>query len=169
MSRAILYTLQGWRERFYMDLKYIASNLLSAAAGATGKEAIFGGVIATIGTFIAGLLGGWDFSISMLTYMMIADYLTGVLGAFKKKKVNSDVMFWGGVRKGVVLLVLFLAIQLDHFIGGQAPIFRTLAIFYYAGREGLSLVENTGVLGVTWPPSIKNALEQLKEKGDGNK
>lgn len=152
-----------------MDLKYIVTNLYSAAVGATEKEFALSGIIAAVGTLMAATLGGWDISLKLLTYMMIADYVTGVLGAVKNKRVNSDVMFWGGIRKGIVLLVIFLTIQLDQFVGGQAPIFRTLAIYFYAGREGLSLIENFGVLGVPWPPAIKNALEQLKQKGEVDK
>ncbi|MNW21944.1 Holin family protein [compost metagenome] len=67
------------------------------------------------------------------------------------------------------MLVVFLAVQLDQLAGSQAPIFRTLAIYFYAGREGLSLIENFGVLGVPWPPAIQNALEQLKQKGEESK
>ncbi len=65
------------------------------------------------------------------------------------------------------MLVIFLAVNIDQFIGGQAPIFRTLAIYFYAGREGLSLIENFGVLGVPWPPAIRNALEQFKAERRG--
>lgn len=152
-----------------MNVKFIVSNVIAAAAGTNGKEIAFGGAFAAAGTFIAAQLGGWDVAVSLLMYMMIADYVTGVLGAIKTKTLSSDVMFWGGIRKAIVMLVVFLAVQLDQFIGGQVPIFRTLAIYYYAGREGLSLVENFGVLGVPWPPAIKNALEQLKQKGEGQK
>lgn len=152
-----------------MDTKLIATNLISAAVGASGKEAGVAGVFAAIGTFIAAGLGGWDKSILLLVGLMIADYITGVLGAAKTKTMNSDVMFWGGIRKAVVLLVVFLTVQIDQFVGGQAPIFRTLAILFYAGREGLSLIENSGVLGVPWPPAIRNALEQLKQKGEEKK
>ncbi|NQX67994.1 phage holin family protein [Paenibacillus alba] len=152
-----------------MDVKLIASNVITAAAGATGKEITLASITAGVGTFIASQLGGWDGYISILVYLMMGDYLTGVLGAIKKKNLYSDVMFWGGIRKGIVLLVVFIAIQLDQLLGGTAPIFRTLAIFYYAGREGLSLIENSGNLGLPWPPAIKNALEQLKQKGEGSK
>lgn len=152
-----------------MDFKFMTTNIITAATGATGKEAAFGGVVATVGTFIAAAMGGWDIAIQLLIYLMIADYVSGVLGAIKSKKVNSDIMFWGGIRKGIVLLVVFLAVQLDQFVGGDSPIFRTLAIYFYAGREGLSLIENFGILGVPWPPAIQNMLEQLKQKGDEQK
>ncbi|NOU63189.1 holin [Paenibacillus sp. LMG 31461] len=152
-----------------MDFKPVSTIFISAAAGANGKEITFGGIFAAVATFVVAALGGWDVSLRLLAYMMIADYATGFLGAWKNKKLNSDVMLWGGVRKGIVMLVIILAVQLDQLLGGQAPIFRTLAIYYYAGREGLSLIENFGVLGVPWPPAIQNALEQLKQKGESTK
>ncbi|MBP1992557.1 phage holin family protein [Paenibacillus eucommiae] len=152
-----------------MDIKMVGFNLVSAAAGASGKEAAAGGIAAAIGTFATVYLGGWDAPLKILAYLMILDYATGVLGAIKTKNVNSEVMFWGGIRKGVVLLVIFMAVLLDEFAGGNAPVFRTLAIYFYAGREGLSVVENLGPLGVNLPPGIVKFLEQLKGKGDETK
>ena len=151
-----------------MPTKMILSNIFTAAAGATGKESALGGVIAVAGTFATAYLGGWDAALRVLISLMIADYVTGVLGAIRTKSVNSEVMFWGGIRKAVVLGVVFLAVQLDQFLGGSAPVFRTLAIYFYAGREGLSVIENFGILGVPWPPAIRGILEQLKQKGESS-
>lgn len=53
------------------------------------------------------------------------------------------------------------------WVGGGVPIFRTLAIYFYAEREGLSVVENLGPIGVSLPPSLVKFLEQLKQKGEG--
>ncbi|TXK82617.1 holin family protein [Paenibacillus sp. N3.4] len=156
-----------------MDVRLVAAHLFTAAAGATGKEVTYGGVFAVVGTFIAAAIGGWDVAFQFLAYMMVADYITGVLGAIKNKRLNSDVMFWGGIRKGVVMLVVCLAVKLDliasQIVGGQAPVFRTLAICFYVGREGLSLIENSGVLGVPWPPAMKERLLQLRQKGEEKK
>ncbi|MDR6880371.1 phage-related holin [Bacillus sp. 3255] len=79
-----------------MSIKFILTNITSAAFGATGKESVFGSVVAAAGTFIAAAMGGGDIAIHLLVYLMIADYVSGVLGAIKGKKVNSDIMFWGG-------------------------------------------------------------------------
>ncbi|MNI97956.1 Holin family protein [compost metagenome] len=43
------------------------------------------------------------------------------------------------------------------------PMFRTAAIFFYVGREALSVVENFGVLGVPLPTKLKEFLLQLNE------
>lgn len=131
-----------------------------------GKEFWFSSVIATACTIMSAALGGWDIALRVLITLMIVDYATGFLGAIKNKTVNSDEMFWGGIRKGIIFVVLIVAVLLDEMVGNQEPIFRTMAIYFYAGREGISVTENLGILGVYLPPGIAKALKQLQEKGD---
>ncbi|MFC7557782.1 phage holin family protein [Paenibacillus farraposensis] len=45
--------------------------------------------------------------------------------------------------------------------------FRTIAIYFYAGRKGLLLAENLGTMGAPLPFELKQFLHQLNEKGDG--
>lgn len=147
------------------QLKHLGSTVLSAAAGASSKEAATGGAVAVVG-LLATLLGGWDKPLQILVVLMVADYVSGILGAIKTKSVNSEVMFWGGIRKITILFVIGLAVLIDGWIGGDSAVFRTLAVYYYAGREGLSVMENLGILGVYIPPKIKEFLEQLNKKGE---
>ncbi|TRY24368.1 phage holin family protein [Brevibacillus sp. LEMMJ03] len=144
----------------------IKNTLITAAIGTNGKEAAFGGAVAVVGSAISAFLGGWDALLKLLILCMIFDYATGFLGAVKRKKVNSDVMFWGGIRKIVVLVVIGLAVLCDQMLGNESPVFRTLALYFYIGREGLSIVENLGVLGVPMPAFFKQMMEQLHEKGE---
>ncbi|MEC0180311.1 phage holin family protein [Paenibacillus peoriae] len=46
------------------------------------------------------------------------------------------------------------------------PIFRTTAIYFYAGRDGLSLADSLGAMGVPLPFKLEQFLHQLNEKGD---
>jgi toxin secretion/phage lysis holin len=144
----------------------IKETVITAAIGANGKETALGGMVAVAGSAITAFLGGWDITLKLLVYAMIADYATGILGAFKCKNVDSEVMFWGGVRKGVILLVVGLAVMLDQLMGNDSPVFRTLALYFYIGREGISILENFGKLGVPFPVFLKQILEQLKERGN---
>lgn len=130
------------------------------------KEISFKSIVAVIGTIATGWLGGWDDALKFLCAFMVVDYATGVLASIKNKKLNSEVMFWGGIRKGAILVVIAIAVMFDSLVGNTEPIFRTLAIYYYIAREGLSVVENLGTLGVPLPPFIKNTLEQLQQKGE---
>lgn len=145
-------------------IKEMAMNLWTASVGGSGKEAAWGGIVASLGVIISDWLGGWDKALQVLLALMITDYITGVLGAIKSKTLNSDVMYWGGIRKAVVLFVVGLASMLDDWIQPGAPIFRTAAIYFYGGREGLSVVENLGTIGVPLPSKIREFLEQLSEK-----
>lgn len=147
------------------QMKLLGNTVLTAAAGASGKESAAGGVAAVLG-LLATLLGGWDKPLQILVVLMVADYISGILGAIKTKSVNSEVMFWGGIRKITILFVVGLATLIDGWTGGDSAVFRTLAVYYYAGREGLSVIENLGILGVYLPPKLKEFLEQLKEKGE---
>lgn len=130
------------------------------------KEFWFNSLVAAFGTIASAWFGGWDIALNVLVYLMIFDYITGFLGAIKQKKVNSEVMFWGGIRKCVILSVVALAVLFDVWFGNSNPIFRTLAIYYYSGREGVSVTENLGILGVWLPPKLKTVLEQLQGKGE---
>ena len=90
---------------------------------------------------------------------------------FSKKSTKSETGaldsragFKGLVKKGVVLLVVLVAAQLDGLIGGTFS--RTAVILFYCANEGLSVLENVGVMGVEYPQFLKNALEALKEKDE---
>ena len=130
------------------------------------REFSFSTIMAAVGTVASACLGGWDRGLQALVYCMILDYVFGLLGAIKNKQVDSEVMFWGGVRKGAILAVLSIAVMLDGLIGNSEPIFRTMAVYFYVGREGWSIAENLGILGVPLPGALKKILSQLQEKGD---
>jgi len=125
--------------------------------------------IAVVGTSLSFWLGGWDAALQFLVFFMVIDYVSGILAAIKTKSLNSEIMFWGGIRKAIILVVVAIAVQFDGMVGTGDPMFRNLAIYYYVAREGLSAIENMGILGVPLPPFIKNVLEQLQDKGNGGK
>lgn len=130
------------------------------------KEFSLNTLVAISGTVISAYLGGWDIALKVLISLMIVDYMTGFLGAIKQHRVDSEVMFWGGVRKGIILAVIAISVMLDQLVGNPEPILRTLAIYFYVSREGVSVVENLGILGVPLPPKISQLLTQLQEKGE---
>lgn len=152
-----------------MHVKDIIALLAEAALGGNAREFSLGGTVAFIGVIVSDYLGGWDNAMKILVLLMVIDYVSGMLGAFKNKSLNSEVMFWGGVRKGIVFFVIALAAACDQLLGGQAPVFRTLALYFYAGREGLSVIENLGVLGVPMPTALTQFLEQLRQRGESNR
>ncbi|WP_233277701.1 phage holin family protein [Paenibacillus durus] len=146
-------------------IRQLAVTIYTAAVGSGSREVAAGGITSMAGLLatITGYLGGWDKPLQVLVVCMVIDYATGILGAVKTKTVSSDIMLWGGVRKAVVIFVVGLSALIDDWIQPGSPVFRTAAIYFYAGREGLSIVENLGVIGVYLPPQVRDFLLQLNE------
>ena len=129
--------------------------------------------LAAIGGFIAGLFGGWNGTMTVLVIFMAADYVLGCICALTGNSPKtsgghflSSVAFKGLLKKAVIMLVVLLAVQLDKALGGSTPMFQSAATCFYIANEGISVIENCGLLGVPVPESIKNALEALRENGD---
>lgn len=125
------------------------------------------GAVALVATVATAAFGGWDVAIKLLVTLIVIDYVTGFLASIRHKRLNSDVMFWGGIRKGVVFFVIIIAVLADEMLNNSQPVLRTLVIYYYIAREGLSVTENCALLGVPLPEKLVEVLAQLQgEKPD---
>ncbi len=128
--------------------------------------------MAAVGAFISNQLGGWDAAMQVLVTMMAADYLTGLLvAAFwhksnksKSGALDSKACFKGICKKCMILLLVWLGVLLDNAL--SVAYIRMTVIFFFMGNEGLSLLENIGLMGMPYPKKLKDILEALKEKGD---
>ena len=129
-------------------------------------------VLAVAGSVLANALGGWDGALKVLVIMMVADYVTGLLVAalwHKSPKSDSGALdskagFRGIVRKCMILLLVWVAAAMDRYLGINFA--RAAVMLFFIGNEGLSLLENMGLMGVPYPQKFKNALEALKKQGD---
>lgn len=119
--------------------------------------------VAAMGTIVTWLLGTWDMALIVLVTFMALDYLTGVLKAYVNKEISSDVGLKGIARKGVIFVVLIVAVLLDRLLNTGSWVFRTLVCYFYIANEGVSLLENCAALGLPIPLKVKDALAQLKE------
>lgn len=132
-------------------------------------------ILAAAGAFLAGGLGGWDAPLALLVALMAADYLTGVLVAAVWQRsdksasgaLDSRAGFQGLVKKGMILLLVWLGVLLDRAAG--AGYVRTAVVLFFVGNEGLSLLENLGLMGVPFPAFLRRALQALQEQGDNAK
>lgn len=128
--------------------------------------------LAAVGSWIANALGGWDASLQVLIALMVADYITGVLVAavwHKSSKsssgtLNSVAGFKGILKKCMILLLVWIGVLLDNATG--ANYIRTAVVLFFIGNEGISLLENLGLMGVPYPTFLKKALEALHDQGD---
>lgn len=130
-------------------------------------EMICGVIAALIGT----LIGPMDNAFIVLFVLIISDIVIGVIDVvvFHKskygKKLKSDALFQGIIRKGLMLDLIILGAQVDRILNiGYA---RNGVIYYLIATEGLSIIENLGRAGVPLPKFLENLLDVMKDKADG--
>ena len=129
-------------------------------------------VMATVGGFVSHALGGWDAMMKLLVALMALDFLTGwlVAGVWQRSNksesgaLDSKASFRGIIKKGMIILVVWVSVLLDDAIG--ATYVRNAVVLFFVGNEGLSLLENLGLMGVPFPAFLKQALEALHERGN---
>ena len=95
---------------------------------------------------------------------MVIDYITGIIKAYTRKELSSDVGLHGIARKFLIILVLIVAVLLDRLLNTGTWVFRTLACYFYIANEGISILENAVILGLKVPEQLKEALIQLSSK-----
>ena len=123
----------------------------------------FASIAAIFGTIFSFAFGVWQESLTLLLVCMAVDYISGTAASVRDKSgLSSLVGSWGLARKGLTLLVILIAHQIDELIGGTAVM--SGAIFFYTGNELLSIVENYGRLGLPLPTRLKNYMEWFRKK-----
>ena len=132
-------------------------------------------IFAAVGTWLAQAMGGWDIQTKLLAWMMGVDFITGWLCAavfHKSLKTetggyDSRVGLKGLIRKGTIVLIVMIAAQLDQLTNTHAM--RTATILFFCANDGMSILENLGIMGIEYPPAMKNMFEVLRKKGDVKK
>lgn len=123
-----------------------------------------------VGSGISALFGGWTSAMTTLIIFMCIDYVTGIVvaGVFKRSSksktgaLESKAGFKGLCRKGMVLLVLLVACQLDRLMG--TAYIKDAVCIAFCVNETLSIIENAGIMGVPIPSIITKAIDILKKK-----
>lgn len=129
--------------------------------------------IGVIGSGIAALFGGWDVSLQCLLWFMAIDYISGLIvaGVFRKSNkteaggLESRAGFKGLCRKAAVLALVLMAHYLDMVVGTGFA--RDAVCIGFIVNEGLSILENVGLMGITYPAAIRKALDVLSQRAEG--
>lgn len=129
-------------------------------------------LIGIIGNYIASIFGGWTGDMTTLLIFMATDFIMGlcVAGIFKKsnkskKGAIDSLAAWRGLcRKGVAWLIILVAHRLDIALGSNY--LKTSCIIAFIANEGISIIENAGLMGIKFPEPIVKAIDVLSKKGD---
>ena len=127
-------------------------------------------VFGVVGAGLAWAFGGWDYALMALLMCMAIDYLSGSMVALvfhnsnksETGAYNSAYGLKGLCKKGLMLLFVLVAVQIDGLLG--ADYVRDAVCIGFCSNEVLSIVENLGLAGVPMPEAVVKALEQLQKK-----
>lgn len=126
-------------------------------------------VVGAIGGFIASLFGGWDSALATLIIFMAIDFATGMITAAMGRskhtdsgKLSSKAGWLGLAKKCSILMLIIVAVRLDILLNTNYV--RDAVCIGFCANEVLSIIENTSLMGIPYPPALKNAIEILQEK-----
>ena len=122
-----------------------------------------------LGAAVSWAFGGWDAALVALMVCISADYISGSLVALVFHKstksetgaYNSAYGLKGLCKKGLMLLFVLVAVQIDRLLGSDYV--RDAVCIGFCSNEVLSITENLGLAGVPMPQAVVKALEQLQK------
>lgn len=139
------------------------------------------GIISVAITWISNTFGLLLPALIMLTVFMIIDYISGMLAAKKESldHPNNSKYGWSskksviGIYKKVgYILTIFVAIGTDFLIfkfteemnisTGNSTMFGLVVTMWFIINEFLSILENSGRMGVALPKFLLRLLSELK-------
>ena len=129
-------------------------------------------VTEVIGAAAAWAFGGWDTAMVALVVCIAVDYLSGSIVALvfhKSTKTetgayNSAYGLKGLCKKGLMLLFVLVAVQIDRVLGTDYV--RNAVCIGFCTNEILSIMENLGLAGIPMPQAVVKALELLQKRSE---
>lgn len=119
-------------------------------------SAVFGAVIGFLFGEISGLL-------IALVFLMVIDYITGIIKAYYKHELSSEIGFKGIFKKIIILCLVSVAHMIDLYVIGSSAVIMSATIMFYIGNEGISILENAADIDIPLPPALIKALKQMSE------
>lgn len=126
--------------------------------------------LGVLGSMLAAAFGGWDAAMAALMVCIAVDYVSGSMVALvfhnsrksESGAYNSTYGLKGLCKKGLMLLFVLVAVQIDRLLG--ADYVRDAVCIGFCSNEVLSIIENLGLAGVPMPQAVVRALEQLQKQ-----
>lgn len=138
-----------------------------------GTETIIKAVLAAIGALISKVMGGLDIFLYILLYMAIADYITGLMASYHRKIPIQSRRATDGINSKIYMFILIGAAYLvGNYILKMDSALRDGAVFWYIGKEFISLLENGVHMGSPVPQFLRDAIQPQSTEcytGEGKK
>jgi toxin secretion/phage lysis holin len=120
-------------------------------------------ILSLMGSFTSYMFGGWNSLLSILTLIIVLDFITGIIAAGVEGKLSSRLGFKGIAQKIIIFALVSVAHMID-LIFGEQHLVRDATIFFYMVNEMVSILENAGRVGLPVPAFLVKAIELLRTK-----
>ena len=111
--------------------------------------------------------------LAILIFVMLCDYLSGMISAWITKTVSSRIGIIGIVKKACYLLVVAVAMVADWLtqsalaqagigMSNSVFLFGLIVIIWLIINELISILENMAEIGVPLPDFLLNIVKKLK-------
>ena len=112
----------------------------------------------------AGMSVNYGVLLWMLLAFIVADFVTGIMKAYKKDgRVNSSKLRDGGFKKSGIIFVVVLGYMLSALFSDENFVIYHAVQAYYIYTELISILENLEELGVRLPKILENILGKKQE------
>lgn len=108
------------------------------------------------------ILGGCDDLLLVLLIFMAIEYITCTLAGIYNKKIK-EITLDKIIKKSCIILLVAVGNVIDLLIFQNGNVIRTAVFSFYISSEGLGILENITVIGVSVPQKLKSILEQMKD------
>lgn len=135
---------------------------------ANKDHSLFYTLAGVTGSVVSYAFGGWSGVLELLFIFFAADYITGCAVSIKTGKgLRSKVGMWGIMKKGLMLLLVFLGHKID--VAMQMNFVMNATVYFWLANELVSIVENYGRLGFKVPGVFRKVITVLQEKSGEEK
>lgn len=108
------------------------------------------------------IFGGYDDLLLALLIFMAIEYITCILAGIYNKKIK-EILLDKIIKKSCIILLAVVGNVIDLLIFQNGNVIRTAVLSFYISSEGLGILENITVIGVSVPQKLKSILEQMKD------
>ncbi|QPC48429.1 phage holin family protein [Mangrovibacillus cuniculi] len=126
------------------------------------------GFLSVVGGVGYSLFGEWSMLLTLLTVLVVTDYISGIIAAALSGTLSSKVGLRGIAKKILIFAFVAIAYLLDGIMGNN-QIIRDVTIVFYICNEFISLTENAGNIGLPVPPIVKETIASLRSKEKSDK
>ena len=126
--------------------------------------------LGTVGGAISAAFGGWSEGLTTLVIFMAVDYITGVIaagvfhnsGKSETGRLESNAGWKGLCKKVAGLFMVLVAVRLDLLVGTE--FIKDAVVIGFICNDGISILENAGLMGLEYPEAVKKGFEVLSKK-----